>query len=602
GAVQLHVVNGEVESTYPVILPASDVLDPLKSAIAKAYEPFARVMGYTLMTTVPEDPAVVSLIGATPVVKAAVPAPAPAPAPAPVKVVEVVAVVPAKVVKAPMVYPYGVTEIVKNDDGAKEFDLFVVHTNDVHGRIVPGDGGMGYAKLATMLKMGRALTDNILYLDAGDTTHGTNLANMFEGETVGVILDMIGLDAIAPGNHDFNYGADRLVEAARIADEYTDIKVLSANILDENGYLLFQPYQVYDFNGFKIAVVGLTTPDTATKTHPKNVEGISFMSDIIVQNAQAAVDMARTMVDYVIVLGHIGLDYDGASGITSDLIINNVKGIDLFIDGHSHTVLPQGKKVGDTMIVSTGEYMKNVGLVQLHVKNGKVTALYPMLIPAKDVLNPAESELARSYGITSIPDDPQVSEYIGYMTAKLSDKMNVVIANVPEKLDGARENVRTKPTNLSRLITQAMTAESGADFTITNGGGIRASINAGPVTVGDVITVLPFTNIITVCEIKGSEVYAALEHGYSLLPATNGAFSQTDLQVVYNRFGAPGKRILRVLLNGKAIDKNATYKVATNDFMAAGGDGYTMFGRVLTEGSLLSDVFMDFLSMYYPAK
>ncbi|HAF85564.1 MAG TPA: bifunctional metallophosphatase/5'-nucleotidase, partial [Sphaerochaeta sp.] len=504
--------------------------------------------------------------------------------------------------KAPMVYPYGVTEIVKNDDGAKEFDLFVVHTNDVHGRIVPGDGGMGYAKLATMLKMGRSLTDNILYLDAGDTTHGTNLANMFEGETVGVILDMIGLDAIAPGNHDFNYGADRLVEAARIADEYTDIKVLSANVLDENDYLLFQPYQVYDFNGFKIAVVGLTSPDTATKTHPKNVEGISFMSDIIVQNAQAAVDMAHTMVDYVIVLGHIGLDYDGASGVTSDLIINNVKGIDLFIDGHSHTVLPQGKKVGDTMIVSTGEYMKNVGLVQLHVKNGVVTALYPMLLPAKDVLNPAESELARSYGITSIPDDPQVSEYVGYMTAKLSDKMNVVIANVPEKLDGARENVRTKPTNLSRLITQAMTAESGADFTITNGGGIRASINAGPVTVGDVITVLPFTNIITVCEIKGSEVYAALEHGYSLLPATNGAFSQTDLQVVYNRFGAPGKRILRVLLNGKAIDKNATYKVATNDFMAAGGDGYTMFGRVLTEGSLLSDVFMDFLSMYYPAK
>jgi 2',3'-cyclic-nucleotide 2'-phosphodiesterase (5'-nucleotidase family) len=147
-----------------------------------------------------------------------------------------------------------------------------------------------------------------------------------------------------------------------------------------------------------------------------------------------------------------------------------------------------------------------------------------------------------------------------------------------------------------------MTAESGADFTITNGGGIRASIKAGNVTVGDVITVLPFTNIITVCEIKGSEVYAALEHGYSLLPATNGAFSQTDLQVVYNRFGAPGKRILRVLLNGKAIDKNATYKVATNDFMAAGGDGYSMFGRVLTEGSLLSDVFLEFLTKHYPAK
>lgn len=608
GAVQLHVENGKVTSTYPVILPAADVLDPMKSAIAKAYEPFARAMGYTLMTNVPEDPEVVkSIQGSTPIVmKAEVPAPKPAATPAPEKemaeAAEVTATVPAKVVKAPMVYPYGVTESVKNDDGAKEFDLFIVHTNDVHGRIVPGDGGMGYPKLATMLKMGRAITDNILYLDAGDVTHGTNLANMFEGETVGVILDMIGLDAVAPGNHDFNYGVDRLVEAAKFAHEYTDIKVLSANVLDEDGYLLFQPYQVYDFNGFKVAVVGLTTPDTATKTHPKNVEGVSFMNEMIVKNAQAAVDVARSMVDYVIVLGHIGMDSDGASGITSDLIVNNVKGIDLFVDGHSHTVLPQGMKVGDTMIVSAGEYMKYVGLVQIHVKNDKATAVYPMLIPAKDVLNPAESELARTYGITNIPDDPQVSEYVGYMTAKLSEKMNVVIANVPEKLDGERENVRTKPTNLSKLITKAMTAESGADFTITNGGGIRASMNAGAVTVGDVITVLPFTNIITVCEIKGSEVYAALEHGYSMLPATNGAFSQTDLQVVYNRYGAPGKRILRVLLNGKAIDKNATYKVATNDFMAAGGDGYTMFGKVLTEGSLLSDVFMEFLTKHYPAK
>ncbi|MDD3929909.1 MAG: 5'-nucleotidase C-terminal domain-containing protein, partial [Sphaerochaeta sp.] len=609
GGVQIRVENGKVTSTYPMILPARDILDARRSAIAKTYEPFARAMGYTLMVEVPEDPSIVSLIGTTPVVKAAVPAPAPAPAPAPVVApapapVKPVVAAPAPVVaeKAPVVYPYGVTEIVKNDAGFDEFDLFIVHTNDVHARIVPGDGGMGYAKLATMLKMGRAITDNILVLDAGDVTHGTNLANMFEGETVGVILDMLGYDAVAPGNHDFNYGKDRLVEAAKIAEEYTDIKVLSANVLDEEGYLLFQPYQVYDFNGFKMAVVGLTTPDTATKTHPKNVEGVTFISDVLIENAQAALDYAHTLVDYVVVLGHIGMDADGASGITSDYIAQNLKGIDLFVDGHSHTVLPQGKMVGDTMIVSAGEYMKNVGLVQLHVKDNKVTALYPMLIPAEDVLNAKDSELARTYGISDIPDDPQVSEYIGYMDDQLSAKLNTVIATVPEKLDGVRENVRTKPTNLSKLITMAMTAESGADFTITNGGGIRASIDAGDVTIGEVINVLPFTNIITVCEIKGSEVYAALEHGYSMLPKTNGAFSQTDLQVVYNRYAAPGKRILRVLLNGKVLDKNATYKVATNDFMAAGGDGYTMFGKVLTEGSLLSDVFMEFLSKNYPAK
>nr|WP_321307918.1 5'-nucleotidase C-terminal domain-containing protein [uncultured Sphaerochaeta sp.] len=597
GGVQVSVANGKVKSVVPMILPAADVLDPAKSAIAKAYEPFARAMGYTLQVSVPEDPAIASMIGATPkpMVKAEVPAkveaPAPAPAPAPV------AVEP-----EPVEYPLGVFEIVKNADGANEFDLFVVHTNDVHGRVVSSEDNIGYSKLATMLKVGRGITDNILVLDAGDVTHGTNVVNMFEGETVGVLLDMLGYDAVVPGNHDFNYGVDRLLEAAEIAENYTDIKVLSANVLDENGYMLFQPYQVYNFNDFTIGVVGLTTPDTATKTHPKNVEGVYFANEEIFEIGQQAIDMAKQYVDYIVVLGHIGMDPDGASGLTTDKIVSNIKGIDLFVDGHSHTLLKQGMKIGDTMIVSAGEYMENLGLVQIHVKNDEVTAVYPMMISAADVWNAKDSDLAKMYGIAEVPNDAEVDEYLGYMTAKLDAKLNTVIATVPEMLDGERANVRTKPTNLSRLITRAMTAESGADFTITNGGGIRASIDAGEVTIGEVINVLPFTNIVTVVEVTGADVYAALEHGYSKLPETNGAFSQTDLQVVYNRYGKPGSRILRVLLNGKAIDKNATYKVATNDFMAAGGDGYTMFGKVLSEGSLLSDVFIEFLSKNYPAK
>ncbi|MGE4454822.1 MAG: 5'-nucleotidase C-terminal domain-containing protein, partial [Sphaerochaeta sp.] len=601
GGVQVSIANGKVKSVYPMLLPAADVLDPAKSAVAKAYEPFARAMGYTLQVSVPEDPAVVSMIGATPkpMVKAEAPKKVEEPAPAPVMEEK-----PAPMVEEvmPVEYPLGVFEIVKNDDGANEFDLFVVHTNDVHGRVFSSEDNVGYSKLATMLKVGRGLTDNILVLDAGDVTHGTNIVNMFEGETVGVLLDMLGFDAVVPGNHDFNYGVDRLLEAAELAEKYTDIKVISANVLDENGYMLFQPYQVYNFNDFTVGVVGLTTPDTATKTHPKNVEGVYFANEEIFEIGQQAIDLAKQYVDYIVVLGHIGMDPDGASGLTSDKIVENIDGIDLFVDGHSHTVLKQGMKINDTMIVSAGEYMENLGLVQIHVKNDEVTAIYPMLIPAADVWNAKDSDLAKTYGIAEVPNDAEVEEYLGYMNAKLDAKLNTVIATVPEVLDGERANVRTKPTNLSRLITRAMTSESGADFTITNGGGIRASIDAGDVTIGEVINVLPFTNIVTVVEVTGADVYAALEHGYSKLPETNGAFSQTDLQVVYNRFGKPGKRILRVLLNGKPIDKDATYKVATNDFMAAGGDGYTMFGKVLSEGSLLSDVFIEFLSKNYPAK
>lgn len=499
------------------------------------------------------------------------------------------------------VYPFGVTEI-KKADGDDTFNLYVVHTNDVHGRIEEGtDGSLGYAKLSTLLKMGRSVTDNILVLDAGDVLHGTNLANVFEGESVGVLLNMLGYDAVAPGNHDFNYGADRLIELGALSDSMGGTKILAANILDQNGNLVFQPYQVYDYNGFKVVVIGLTTPDTKTKSHPRNTEGLTFWDDSYVSYAQQAVDLAHEIGDYVIVLGHIGLDADG-SGLTSDMICSAVDGIDLFVDGHSHTVLENGTEVNGTLIVSTGQYLNNVGLVEIQVSDGAVQGESAMLIPAGEIIDPSTSALAQSLGITYVADDPEVIAYIDQLNAELEQRFSEVVANIPVDLDGEREHVRTRVTNLSRLICEAMTAETGADFTIINGGGIRASIAAGEVTLGDINNVLPFTNTVAVCEITGDQVYEALEYGYSMAPESNAAFSQSDLKVVYSRFDEPGSRIRRVLLpDGTPLDRNATYTVATNDFMAAGGDGYTMFGRVVQEGRQLNEVFADYLAQLYPA-
>ena len=500
-------------------------------------------------------------------------------------------------------YPYGVTEIVKAD-GDDTFDLYVVHTNDVHGRIVEGeDDSLGYAKLSTLLKMGRSVTDNILVLDAGDVLHGTNLANVFEGESIGVLLTMLGYDAVAPGNHDFNYGADRLVELAQMSEAAGGPKVLAANILDSNGNLVFQPYQVYDFNGFDVVVIGLSTPDTKTKSHPRNTEGLSFWDDAYTEYAQSAIDLANELGDYVIVLGHIGLDADGSSGITSDWICSNLDGIDLFVDGHSHTVLENGMEVNGTLIVSTGQYLNNIGLVDIKVVDGVAQGESAMLIPAADVIDPSSSAIAAGLGITSVADDPQVTAYIDELNADLEKRFSQVVATVPVDLDGERDHVRTRVTNLSRLICAAMTYETGADFTIINGGGIRASIAAGDVTLGDINNVLPFTNTVTMCEITGAQVLEALEFGYSMVPESNAAFSQSDLRIAYDASAEPGHRITRVrLFDGSLLDPEATYTVATNDFMAAGGDGYTMFGRVLQEGRQLNEVFADYLAMLYPVK
>ncbi len=501
-----------------------------------------------------------------------------------------------------VVYPYGVKEIVKAT-GHNVFDLFIVHTNDVHGRLEATDSNIGYSRLATMMQVARSITDNILLLDAGDAISGSNLVNLYKGETAAVLLDMLGYDAIALGNHEFDYGLDRILEASKIAKEYSNVKVLSANTLDKNGYLLFQPYQVYNFNGFKVGVVGLTTPDTAVTTNPKNIQGVTFDDPIIIKNAQAAIDLAHQYVDYVIVLGHFGLDENGPSGYTSKLVLENLDGIDLWIDGHSHDLLPNGEYVNGALLVQAGEYMENVGVVDVLVKNKKVVSQNAFVIKASDVVDPANSPLASAYGITSVPEDPQVKAYIDAKKAELDAVYSNVVASVPSVLQGERADVRTRKTNLSQMICTAMTESSDADFTITNGGGIRASIDAGDVTMGEVITVLPFNNVVTVCELTGAQVYEALEHGYSALPNAAGSYAQTDLKVIYNKYAEPGKRIIRVYANGKAIKKDSTvYHVATNDFMAAGGDGYTMFDKVISMRDLMSDVLANYLAENYPAK
>lgn len=523
-------------------------------------------------------------------------APAPAPAPAPSADVVI-----SDEEGEPEGYPFGVEMITKSEDGADAFDLYIFHTNDVHARVTEGeDGSIGYSKLSSIIKQARNVTDNVLVIDAGDVTHGTNFANFFNGSTIGDLLALVGYDVVVPGNHDFNYGYQNILDLAAKAEANSDLRVLSANITDEDGNLLLQPYQLYSFNGFKVCVFGLTTPDTKIKAHPKYTEGIEFMSDEVVNNAQKAVDLAHQYADYVIVVGHLGIVDDGISGVTSTYVCENIDGIDLFIDGHSHSELTGDNYVNGTLVVSAGQYMNNIGLVDIRVENGKAVDETALLITAEDVADPASSEIAQHYGISEISDDAQVLAYIDSVNAKLDEALSRVIATVDEDLDGERSNVRTRKTNLSELVCKALTEESGADFTIINGGGIRASIKKGDVTLGMVNDTLPFTNVLNVCEITGAEVYEALEWGYSVLPEENGAFSQTDLTVVYNIENPAGERILNVLLNGQPIDKEETYLVATNDFMAAGGDGYTMFGKVVQEGRVLNEIFADYLSANYP--
>jgi len=260
-------------------------------------------------------------------------------------------------------------------------------------------------------------------------------------------------------------------------------------------------------------------------------------------------------------------------------------------------VLENGLRVGDTLIVSAGEYMKYVGVVEIAVRNGKAVSEYALLVPASEVADPSTSELAKQLEITEVQADPKVTAYVESQKKTLAKITSEIVAYTPVLLDGERGNVRTKPTNLGNMIAAAMVESTGADVALTNGGGIRASIKAGDVSRGDIITVLPFNNTVVVVEVTGQDIYDALEWGYSRLPESNGGFPQTNnMAIVYSRFSDPGNRIKRVLINGKSIDRNATYTLATNDFMAAGGDGYTMLNRpVVMFGRGLDEVLTDYM-------
>lgn len=458
--------------------------------------------------------------------------------------------------------------------------LTIVHTNDTHSRIEEGKyAGMGFAKIATKVKEIRENNANVLVLDAGDTFHGQTIATIVKGESVVKVMNTIGYDAMAPGNHDFNYGQERLVELANM----TDFPILAANVVKEDGTTLVNPYIIKEVGSLKVGIFGLATPDTTFMTHPKNVEGLTFNDPIAV--AKETVSQLKDKTDVIVAITHLGMD--GSSSITSVKVAEEVEGIDVMVDGHSHTTLPEGKKVNGTLIVQTGDYDKNLGLVDLLYEKGEIKYIAASLLKKEEAADLAEDE--------------DVVAVIADIKAANEKVTSVVVANTDIQLDGERAQVRAGETNLGNLIATAMMKLTGADIAYTNGGGIRASIAPGEITKGEVITVLPFGNYVVVKEIKGSDILAALEHGIDSYPEAKGAFPHVaGMTFKFDPAKEAGSRLVEVKVAGQMLDPNKTYKFATNDFLAAGGDGYEMFAddKVIGEYPALDEVLVDHIQKH----
>jgi 2',3'-cyclic-nucleotide 2'-phosphodiesterase (5'-nucleotidase family) len=462
-----------------------------------------------------------------------------------------------------LIYPGDVlqipgTEVVEEPATDEEVMISIVHTNDTHARVEAGGyDGMGFERVATIVSQIEAANPNTLVLDAGDAFHGQTIATLNEGESIVKIFNEIGYDVMTPGNHDFNYGKERLLEL----DEMAEFPIVAANVYYDD-YSEFLPgFTVKEIDGVKVGIFGIATPETVYKSHPANTEGLEFFDPVIASKLMVA--KLEDDVDVIVGLVHLGLDESSIH--TSRLVAENVEGIDLIVDGHSHTELPEGLMVGNTLIAQAGGYDNNVGIVDLVVKNGMVTSKSARLINKEEA-----AELEPDPAITAII--AEVKEANDLITEEFVSENSI-------ELVGEREFVRTGETNLGNLITDSMVEFTGADVALTNGGGIRASIPADDITVGDVITVLPFGNYVVTIDVTGAEIVEALEHGLSAYPETLGAFPHiAGMNVVFDPSQEVGSRVVEVTVGGEELDMEATYSLATNDFLAAGGDDYTMFG------------------------
>lgn len=287
-------------------------------------------------------------------------------------------------------FPF-VTQGAFGSNGNTADKLLIIHTNDMHGRIEEDadSGVMGMAYVSSIVQDFRDNYDNVLVLDAGDTIHGRPIANLLDGRSVIDTMNAVDYDVMTAGNHDFNFGYDRLLEL----EKELNCTVVSANVI-KDGELMFAPYTVKNVGGRKIGVLGLATPATAYTTHPNNVIGVEFGS--LRDTTERYVSRMRNDydLDLLIVLGHIGYGANNPADVelmVTDELVKDVKGIDLFVDGHSHTRIPEGDRHGETLVVQAYEYLKDVGVVEVDFSGGR-PEFTARLISAEDAFNTYEPD------------------------------------------------------------------------------------------------------------------------------------------------------------------------------------------------------------------
>lgn len=476
--------------------------------------------------------------------------------------------------------------------------LVILHTNDSHGRIKEDGTSMGMSAVKYLANRYENAGASVLILDAGDTLHGLPIVTASRGESAVDVMNAVGYSAMAPGNHDFNYGYEHILEL----EEEMNFPVLAANVTYEaDGSLVFGDHIVITCGEYTIGVFGMATPETVTKTNPNNVVGLDFNEDNLAGIAQAQCDELKELgCDIIICLAHLGDDVSSTPYRSTD-VLEQVIDIDLWIDGHSHSVLNddgEAHLVNGTLVASTGEYTKNIGVVTYDGAEFDAG-----LVHYADLCNTYEQDgeiITEFYGY-----DPEITALVQNYYDEMMEFYSEVVGHTDVLLNGTREFVRTQETNLGDLAADAILAAApNADFALTNGGGIRANIEIGDITRYDLFTVFPFGNMVATVELTGAQIVYILEAATHACPGIDGAFPQVsgitfeihtyiEYEGEYANPTNPGSRIQNVCINGEPIDLDATYVMATNDFLAAGGDTYAILAENFENSGILIGINLE---------
>lgn len=526
------------------------------------------------------------------------------------------------------------------DGASKDGAVSIVFTNDVHCAIdqqVDKDGnvtGIGYAGVAAYANAQKSLygAGNVTLVDAGDAIQGGPVGTLTKGAALVQIMNAVGYDYAIPGNHEFDYGMDQFNALVKQAGAtYLSCNFTKLNA-DGSKASVFAPFAIETYKDadvaaddadgvLKVAYVGISTPETLTKSSPANFQDAAgnyiygFCQDetgeALYAAVQSAVDEARAQgADYVVAVGHLGIE-GTTSRWTSEAVIKHTDGIDALIDGHSHEAYDKtvGSEVaagaiqtlansdGDKVVlVQTGTKLANVGNLVIDADAADGQDVTAQLVPASECKD----------------EDAAVKKVVDQVNGELADVLNKVVGKTDVALtivdaDGVRQ-VRHHETNMGDLVADAYRAAVGADIALANGGGVRASIAAGDITNNDLLSVQPYGNELCLIEATGQEILDALEMGASNAPEEFGGFLQVsglsykiDASIPSsvktdengNFVSVDGeRRVFDVKVGDQAIDATKTYKVASHGYMLLeGGDGLTMFkdNKVLQENVILDN-------------